>query len=310
MSVEENGYRNGENGEVSSREDSTAEHSFDDLTRGLATGTVSRRKALGVVLASLFGGAFAFVPGMAMANHGPKHGGTGCPKAGQIRENGKCVCPAGTTECRNGCVNEVCSGGRIFNANTCQCECETNQVFCGGTCQPECPGGKVRDPLTCACTCASTEVECGGRCLDPTCSGGRALDLDTCTCECPEATDVFCGGNCVQGCVEGQVLNRNCQCVDEVTCEDVCEGCCDGGQCKGGSSDTACGTAGLPCRDCAALGQVCVNGLCQEPQLPPPPPPPPPPPSPPPPPTGGCTNNASCGNPDLKCENGVCVPKK
>src|SRR5919112_907502 len=97
MSIEENGYTNGENGKVASREDSTAEHSFDELARGVSTGTIPRRKALRMLAASLFGGALVAAPaGMALA--APKPGGTGCPVAGQTRNttNGKCECPTGT----------------------------------------------------------------------------------------------------------------------------------------------------------------------------------------------------------------------
>src|SRR3712207_3596339 len=126
MSVEENGHRNGENGEVSTREDSTAEHRFDDLARGVSTGTVPRRKALRMLAVSLFGGAAAAGFGLVApmgAGAQPRQGGQGCPLPGQVRRGGRCVCPQGTTECDNRCVNNQCSGGRTFNAATCQCEC-------------------------------------------------------------------------------------------------------------------------------------------------------------------------------------------
>ncbi len=41
-------------------EDMTEEYSFDELARGLATGTLSRRKALKLVGAALLGGALGF----------------------------------------------------------------------------------------------------------------------------------------------------------------------------------------------------------------------------------------------------------
>src|SRR5215212_9242743 len=40
---------------------------FDELTRGLASGDISRRKALGLLGAALVGGALASIPGMAQA---------------------------------------------------------------------------------------------------------------------------------------------------------------------------------------------------------------------------------------------------
>jgi hypothetical protein len=41
------------------------DHSFDELTRGLASGTLSRGKALRLMGAALVGGALASIPGTA-----------------------------------------------------------------------------------------------------------------------------------------------------------------------------------------------------------------------------------------------------
>ncbi len=153
MSVEGNGYPNGENGEVSARHDSTAEHSFDDVARGVATGTVPRRKALRILAASLFGGAFAAAPAVAVA--APKPGGTGCSISGQVRDDrGKCVCPSGTEVCGNRCVNSCPGGtGQTLN-NNCQCTCGNNQVLCGGNCVTDnCPSGQFLNTAGGACTC-------------------------------------------------------------------------------------------------------------------------------------------------------------
>ena len=49
----------------------TTESSFDDLTRGLASGGVSRREALKWLGAALLGGALAFTPKVAEAAPGP-----------------------------------------------------------------------------------------------------------------------------------------------------------------------------------------------------------------------------------------------
>jgi hypothetical protein len=43
------------------------EHSFDELARGLASGTLSRRKALRLMGAALVGSALASIPGVALA---------------------------------------------------------------------------------------------------------------------------------------------------------------------------------------------------------------------------------------------------
>jgi hypothetical protein len=41
-----------------------------------------------------------------------------------------------------------------------------------------------------------------------------------------------------------------------------CEGCCDGGVCRLGMDDAACGTGGEACRDCAGGGGRCVESAC------------------------------------------------
>jgi hypothetical protein len=43
------------------------DHSFDELTRGLASGSISRGKALKLMGATLVGGALASIPGIAWA---------------------------------------------------------------------------------------------------------------------------------------------------------------------------------------------------------------------------------------------------
>ncbi len=54
------------NGKVSTDEGCTPrERSFDELTKGLAGATVSRRGALRLLAGTLFGGALASVPGLA-----------------------------------------------------------------------------------------------------------------------------------------------------------------------------------------------------------------------------------------------------
>jgi len=54
----------------------TRERSFDELAKGLASGTLSRGKALRLMGAALLGGALASLPGGAWASHkGTPHGG-------------------------------------------------------------------------------------------------------------------------------------------------------------------------------------------------------------------------------------------
>jgi hypothetical protein len=296
MSVEENGHRNGEIEEVSSHDDSTAEHSFDDLTRNLATGTVPRRKALRMLAASLFGGTLAAIPGVAWATHNPQHqpgGSKGCP-TGQVRVNGQCQCPtdpcpvAGQTrnaqcqcECPGGqlvvdgaCVQE-CGGGRVRNPATGQCECPTGEIECGGQClSATCPGtgGVARDPVTCECLeCEPGEVFCGGECR-PECGGGQVRNAATCACECPTG-EALCGPQGSQQCLSitcpgtgGELRNpTDCSCVEcdpgEVFCGGTCRAECSGGQVRNAT------TCACECPTGEALcgpqgSQRCVSNAC------------------------------------------------
>jgi hypothetical protein len=79
-------------------EDHTAEHSFDELARGLASGSVSRGKALRLMGAALVGGALASIPGVAQAIHQP------CPETTFQCGSGhdRTCCPTGWSCCKRG----------------------------------------------------------------------------------------------------------------------------------------------------------------------------------------------------------------
>jgi hypothetical protein len=295
MSIEENGSR-----VESSREDHTGTSTFDSAARGLADGSVSRGKALRMLAASLFGGALVAAPA-AVAVAAPKPGGTGCPKPGEIRVNGKCQCNTaeGLITCgpSDRCVDpNACGGGQHVDPDTCKCVCDNpGETLCPGTgncISNACPEGAFLETSgeSCSCQCRNPGKEIDtiqGKCVctPVTCAGGEleVQDPDTCACVCAPAT-VRCGGECVAECLEGFVL-KNCECVEEVTCAGVCtEGCCDSTNiCRGGDSNTACGTTGT-CTDCTqtANTKVCVNGECRQ-----------------------CAANADCGA-NQQCVNNVC----
>jgi hypothetical protein len=79
------------------------DHSLDDLAKGLARGTISRREAVRLMGAALLGGALASVPGMALGQSG---GNSACAQCCQEtfppgRERGQCVsaCAQGEGPC-------------------------------------------------------------------------------------------------------------------------------------------------------------------------------------------------------------------
>ena len=106
----------------------TRESFFDELARGFASGSVSRRKALRLMGAALFGGLLAGIPGVAGADPGA------CPDS--RRKCGKAGC------CPEG---EVClTGGRI-RPPRCGTDCP------GGECPPGqyCCAGVIGFPRVC-----------------------------------------------------------------------------------------------------------------------------------------------------------------
>jgi len=171
-----------QNREEANLQSTNENHSFDELAKGLANGSATRRQALRWMGAALLGGGLASIPGEALAHHKPEHtggggGGGGTPSTGsqgcpapKIRQQGQCVCP-----------DVPCQGGTV-NAN-CQCECPTGTTLCGGSCAPSnCPEGQTFNPNYCTCiapiTCASEGVAAYCESFGYTC--------------CPAGLDVFC----------------------------------------------------------------------------------------------------------------------
>lgn len=165
----------------------TSERSFDELAKGLASGTVSRGKALRLMGAALVGGALASLPGGAWASHkGTPHGGGGggggkssCAKycktlfGGDTAAQEECVSQGakGTGPCFEcgapGNPTPTCKAHEIFNPTKCACEsigsivaCTLNEPICSAS--YNCGGEGAR------CTCAPT-VEGGSACIVPDC---------------------------------------------------------------------------------------------------------------------------------------------
>jgi len=195
---------------------------FDDLAKGLATGGVSRRKALRMLGAALVGGVLASVPGVAWAAR--PGGRQGCPIVGQVRVRGKCTCEeVGTTPCGGQCVSTTCPSGQDYDFGSCECvcaftPCPEGQFYNFGTCQcapvgqctvaGQCSAGGVFPscapaPFDCLCVGsvegAATCAAGGFRCEDfPPCES-------TAECEAQFGSGYFCqapgSGCCGQICV-------------------------------------------------------------------------------------------------------------
>src|SRR5918994_2457620 len=93
------------------------DHSFDELTRGLASGTLSRGKALKLMGATLVGGALASIPGIAWAKPNK-------PAGAKCNHNHQCA----SGQCVEGPVGRVCGGG----CSSCPAPCECVDPVGGG----------------------------------------------------------------------------------------------------------------------------------------------------------------------------------
>ncbi|MBN8614879.1 MAG: hypothetical protein J0L92_30040 [Deltaproteobacteria bacterium] len=110
-------------------------------------------------------------------------------------------------------------------------------------------------------SCASCPTDCGGcaGCGDLVCGAGETCS--TCPGDCgacpPRCGDFVCGAT--ESCSS---CPGDCGACPPACSAATCGGgCCQGGTCRSGDDDFACGTAGLACVDCGERG-ICVDGAC------------------------------------------------
>jgi hypothetical protein len=235
--------------------DATDASSFDDLAKGLASGTLSRRKALRMLGAAVVGGALASFPGMAWAAKpagcpsGVKCKGQCCAVGATCAKGagGACACPTGQIVCGGACVTNTCpKPGEAFNPVTCQCECSsTGEVLCNGACVSNtCSGDTVFDPNTCQCECPTGQVLCDNACVSDVCEAGQTFNQSTCQCEvitstCVPGTNPCCtegpnGGGCMARADNGEpicVVSGHCQADGSGAIVTDCSQCPEGTTC-------------------------------------------------------------------------------
>ena len=158
----------------------TTNRSFDELASGLASGSISRGKALRLMGAALVGGTLASL-GIGEAAADPP----GCKRAGKrCREDEQCcsgTCESGT------CAAAAC----VANGGT----CSTSTDCCSGNCSNGicCASGRVGlSNGTCALPCGAGLPPC------PDCGG-----LGGANCNPAEAGGFFCTGALVGLCGPG-----------------------------------------------------------------------------------------------------------
>jgi hypothetical protein len=198
----------------------TTERSLDELAKGLATGTLSRGKAIRWMGGALLGAALASLPGVAWANDDCRRLGRECRRDSQCcsrncirrRDDKVCGCPEGQDRCNDRCVNldrneNHC--GECFNSCAEGQECVRGE--CGGgepICDPPCPAGGE-------CVEAGPGVTVCYPVCDPPCTPGTVCRFDQ------DGTTTYCvcgQGGCTDDCSVclSQGMGATCALADPI----------------------------------------------------------------------------------------------
>ena len=169
-----------------------SERPFDELAKGLASGSISRGRALRLMGAALVGGTLTSfgIGGVAAADNECKPTAKKCNKNKQCCSGncsgGTCAaCPSGQVLCNGSCVFTSCSEGQIFDPASCACvaQCVPNQLICTAEGTPCCGGdicannGRCCTALGGTCTFSS---QCCGNLSCPT-ADGTCCSEEECT---------------------------------------------------------------------------------------------------------------------------------
>ena len=173
----------------------TTNHTFDELTRGLASGSISRGKALRLMGAALVGGTLASlgIGGEAAgAPGGCKREGKNCKRDTQCCSGLLCDSSSGTCAAAPPtCVSEGetcgidtdCCSGLLCESGKCAA-CPSGQVLCPQGYCGRYPGG----------SCAAGELCCAGNCENGKCCVGSSVSC-TNSVECCGSLICF-NGSC------------------------------------------------------------------------------------------------------------------
>jgi hypothetical protein len=170
------------------------ESSFDELTRGLASGTLSRGRALRLMGAALLGGTLASL-GIGEAAADPP----GCKRNGKHCTKDKVCCSKNCDSSSGTCADAPPTCGSIGTTCTGNTDCCSGRCA-GGMCAEPCPSGTVLlCNGTCAKTCTST-TDCTGCRFE--CAPEAASDPPRSLCSNPTDFGAPCTTSC--DCPSGQ----------------------------------------------------------------------------------------------------------
>jgi hypothetical protein len=188
------------------------------------------------------------------------------------------ACGTNGAACGSCATGQVCrsaagGGGRCEGSGTC------GPQNCGGCCNAagQCVTGT--DTGACGkqgerCTSCGTTQECvaDGQPNARTCQQ-RTCGPSNCTGCCvgnqcvDNTTPTACGrnGEACKTCVTTEICSTAGTCVDGGDCNpgNCATGCCVGAICAVGTQNTACGTDGDQCQNCAGQGLICDARICQ-----------------------------------------------
>jgi hypothetical protein len=225
--------------------------SFDELAKGLAGGTISRRQALRWMGGALVGATVASVPGVAWAAPG---GNSACAHfCNQLPpgpERGKC-----TSEAARNVPNNLCEQCGADPARICPEPTTPDQLRC-------CPEGRVCCGTTACCTQFENCCPSQNRCVN--CGTDRVFNPANGQCECRPGTEA-CRGFCRPLCPPGSQRDpQSCLCgrfCGSTFCP-LGTTCCS----LGGGSGTCCPEGATCCRNqspfqlfCCPPGRQCVR---------------------------------------------------
>jgi hypothetical protein len=193
------------------------ELSLDELAKGLASGTLSRGKAIRWMGGALLGAALASVPGMAWADDCRRLGrecrrDSQCCSRNCIRRGDEkvCGCPEGKSLCNDRCVN------LDRNENHCgECfhRCEAGVECEDGMCQGgNCPSGRTRTEGDCSCV---------AMCDDPDFSPFACQNNPECLCTPTTEGTGFCAnvtGPCEPPCSSSSDCPSGWKCIVNSCC--------------------------------------------------------------------------------------------
>jgi hypothetical protein len=210
------------------------EHSFDELARGLASGSLSRRKALRLMGGLLLASALGSLPGVAWAN-----------------DDDDDRCPQGQTRCKERCVNlrfneRHC--GRCFN------RCRSTQSCCNGRCVN-------LDRNENHCGECFHRCEEGQECAEGMCSGGEPICNPPCPFPCAcfdraDGTGTVCGDCSTTSC-PGASSCAECTAAGRICTGGPVEFVCVNPSCP------PCVSNGGSCfEDAHCCSLLCVNNVC------------------------------------------------